>query len=301
MIFLTLVAVAKRGHAAILDIDDKTACLAMGLKPEWLEGGFGVATPSGGEHWYFRHDESLAGLRSVVNVHAVKGGRNSKKVLELKIDRCSVAAPTATRAGQPGKADGAYMPITALNGRLPTIHPDLLAWILEHAEATKEHFRAKADADWNFHPAFSAERFCDDKHCSEHLSGMLDEHTFVIVPAECPVCGHIHNGSTLAAGVTKFFFSGRSYGFSCKACGLDTRDEYEEKMAELHDEFDPRSSYAIYEHEDKKLVEEKDKAFLKALGIADAAEEGFQPEPMLAVDEAQSAPAQKIKVANGSR
>lgn len=143
----SLVAVAKRGHVAILDIDDKAACVAMGLKPEWLEGGFGVETPSGGEHWYFRQDESLEGLRSVVNVHAVKGDRNSKKVLELKIDRCSVAAPTAKREGQPGKADGGYKPLTALNGQLPTIPPELLAWILEHAEATKEHFSAEADAD----------------------------------------------------------------------------------------------------------------------------------------------------------
>ncbi len=264
----SLVAVAKRGRTAILDIDDKAACLATGLKQEWLQGSFGVATPSGGEHWYFRQDASLEGLRSVVNVHAIKGDRSSKKILELKIDRCSVAAPTAKREGQPCKADGAYTPITPLNGQLPAIHPDLLAWILAHAEAAKQHFSTEADTHWKFHPSFSVERFCEDNYSSEYLSGMLDERTFVIVPEECPVCGRANNGSTLGAGVTKFFFSGNSYGFACKACGVNARYEYEEKMDELYDDFDPWSQYMIYEHEDEELMAKKDEAFLKAVGIA---------------------------------
>jgi P4 family phage/plasmid primase-like protien len=285
----SLVAVAKRGHAAILDIDDKAACLGMGFKPEWFLGGFGVATPSGGEHWYFRQDASLEGLRSVVNVHAVKADRDSKKILELKIDRCSVAAPSAKRENQPNKADGIYTPITALNGHLPTIRPELLAWILQHAEAAKQHFSTDANADWRFHPTgFSVGAFCEDNHCSEYVSGMLDERTFVIVPEECPLCGHAHNGSTLAAGVTKFFFSGRSYGFTCKACGVETRDEYEEKMGELYDDFDAWSGYAIYEHEDEELIQQKDEIFLKSLGISTDS-----PEPMPA---AESEPALAAKV-----
>jgi putative DNA primase/helicase len=293
----SLVAVAKRGRTAILDIDDKAACLAKGLKPEWLQGSFGVATPSGGEHWYFAQDASLEGLRSVVNVHAVKGDRDSKKVLELKIDRCSVAAPTAKREGQPGKVDGVYTPVTALNGHLPTIHPELLAWILEHAEAERQHFSSAADTDWKFHPAFSDETFCEDNHCDKYLSGMLDEGTFVIVPEECPLCGRAHNGSTLAAGVTKFFFSGHGYGFTCKACGVNSRDEYEGKMAELHDDFDPWSGYAIYEHEDEELVAQKDEEFLKALGVADAPDD-VEADPTPAVGQAGPAPRAKVKLAD---
>src|SRR5207245_6803151 len=41
-----------------------------------------------------------------------------------------------------------------------------------------------------------------------------------------------HNNSTLRAGITKFIFGGRSYGFICHACGVDSREEHESLMAE---------------------------------------------------------------------
>ena len=47
-----LVSVANFGHGLVIDRDDKAACAAKGFKDEWLDGYFGVDTPSGGDHWH---------------------------------------------------------------------------------------------------------------------------------------------------------------------------------------------------------------------------------------------------------
>ena len=271
--YQSLVAVAKKGHAFILDLDDLDACRAMGFNHEWLDGMFGVATPSGGQHWYGVQDETFSDFASVVNIHAVKGDRESKKVMEIKVDRCSVAAPTAKREGQPNKKDGVYTPITTVNGHLRKgLHPDLLAWVREHMETPKPASAGKANANWKFHPSFTVEQFLDDNDSTLHVSGMLMEGTFAVVPECCPLCGREHNNSTLAAGVTKFLFSGSSYGFCCKACGVNTRDEFEARMAELHNDYDRWSQYVIYEHDDPEIVRKQDEELFKAMGVEDASE-----------------------------
>ncbi|MGA9883933.1 MAG: phage/plasmid primase, P4 family [Candidatus Acidiferrales bacterium] len=269
--YKSLVAVAKRGRAFMLDIDSPDACIALGWNPEWTTGMFGVNTPSGGQHLYGLQNEAFAELPSYVEI---KDG--AKLVMEIKVDRCSVAAPTAVRLSQPKKKDGAYVPFTEVNVHLAKGLPaEAWEWVRAHSEKPKTPFNGRIVTDWKFRPEFTVEQFLEDNDCTLYAQGELQEGTFAVVSEACPLCGHDHNGSTVAAGVTKFLFSGTSYGFTCKACGVDTRDEYEEKMAELHADFDPWSQYYIYEHDDPKVRAQQEIELLESMGVesVDSADE----------------------------
>jgi hypothetical protein len=71
----------------------------------------------------------------------------------------------------------------------------------------------------------------------------------------CPLCGKDAKQTTGLGGVTKFVFGGRSFGFICHACGVESRVEFAEKMAEEYGGWEPWSEF-IYRGDDVALVEQ---------------------------------------------
>ena len=163
-----------------------------------------------------------------------------------------MAAPTAIRLNQPKKVDGEYKP------RGPVISPsqglgsEFLAWLQKHGE---EHTPAKTSsrATLNFHPSFDLEEFLFHNNCTEDKGYKCDGALWVVVET-CPICGKDAKNTTGKGGVSKFIFGGRSYGFVCHACGVETKVEFEEKMANLHDDWKPWDGY-IYRDDDVTLIE----------------------------------------------
>ena len=83
---------------------------------------------------------------------------------------------------------------------------------------------------------------------------MVDGALHVVVE-QCPVCGRDARNSTVAAGVTKFIFSGNNFGFICHACGIDSRDQLEAELTKSDPDFEPWE-WCIYRHDDRKLEDE---------------------------------------------
>jgi len=271
----SLVTVAKRGHSFAFDLDNPAECERRGFKREWLEGYYAVDTPSGGEHHHGLHDASTEGLGNLINVYRVKGDKGSGKILELKLHNQSVAAPTAERVGQEKKRDGTYKPRMLGSKLRRGIHPELWAWLAEHGEAPKAHEKSGATRI-DLHPEFGMEEFLEQNECTEDQSGVVNGALHVVVEC-CPLCSKEARGSTVAAGITKFIFGGNGYGFVCHACGVNSRAEFEERMAEGDAGFEPWQGY-IYRDDDPNLLlggfgaeEAGDPSFLNG-GEAESAE-----------------------------
>jgi len=247
----SLVTVAKRGHSFVLDIDDPAECERLGFKREWLHGYYPVQTPSGGEHHHGLHDASTEALGNVVNVYRVKGDKSSGKILELKLHNQSVAAPTAERLADEKKCAGTYEPGLPGAKMRRGIDPELLDWLEKYGELSKQHEKSGATRI-DFHPQFAMERFLERNDCTENKSGILDGALHVVVDC-CPLCGREARDSTLAAGITKFIFGGYSFGFVCHACGINSKEELEDRLAELVDGFEPWDEF-IYKDDDPKFL-----------------------------------------------
>jgi hypothetical protein len=247
----SLVTVAKRGHSFVLDIDDPAECERLGFKREWLDGYYAVDTPSGGEHHHGLHDAVTGALANVVNVYRVKGDKSSGKILELKSHNQSVAAPTTERYADERKCAGTYEPRVHGAKMRRGIDPELKAWLEEHGEVSQTHENSSATR-LDFHPQFEREAFLQCHDCTEDRSGIVGGALHVVVES-CPVCGKEARDSTVAAGITKFIFGGYSFGFVCHACGISTRDELEEKLAELSEGFEPWDEF-IYKDDDPKFL-----------------------------------------------
>ena len=256
----SLVTVAKRGHSFVLDIDDPAECERLGFRREWLDGYYGVDTPSGGEHHHGLHDASTESLGNVVNVYRVKGDKNSGKILELKLHNQSVAAPTAERFADGKKCAGIYEPRSPGAKMRRGIDPECRAWLEEYGEIPKPHERSSATR-LDFHPQHDRERFLERHDCTEDQSGIVDGALHVVVES-CPVCDKEARDSTVAAGITKFIFGGYSFGFVCHACGINSKDELEHGLAELVDGFEPWDEF-IYKDDDPEFL-------LSSFGAADA-------------------------------
>jgi hypothetical protein len=256
----SLVTVAKRGHSFVLDLDDPAACERLGFKRKWLDGYYAVDTPSGGEHHHGLHDAVTEALGNVINVYRVKGDKSSGKILELKIHDQSVAAPTAERFADEKKCAGTYVPCVRGAKMRRGIDPELLAWLEEYGEVSKPH-EPHGATRVDFHPQFERERFLERHDCTEDMSGMVDGALHVVVEC-CPLCGKEARESTVAAGITKFIFGGYSFGFVCHACGINTKEELEERLAELVDGFEPWDEF-IYKDDDPEFL-------LSSFGAADA-------------------------------
>ena len=249
----SLVTVAKHGHSFVLDVDDPVECERRGFKREWLVGCYAVDTPSGGEHHHGLHDATTERLGNLINVYRVKSDKNSEKILELKLNNQSVAAPTAKRIGQEKKCDGAYTPRVRGSKMKHGLHPDLLAWLKEHGEEPKPYDKSCATrVDFSSSVSGMGRVLLEQNDCTEDKSGTVDGVLHVVVES-CPLCGKDARDSTVAAGVTKFIFGGNSYGFVCHHCGVDTRNEFVELMAESDSDFEPWQGY-IYRNDDRKLI-----------------------------------------------
>lgn len=252
----SLVTVAKRGHSFVIDLDDPTECERRGFKREWLDGYCSVDTPSGGEHHHGLHDATTEALGNLIVVYREKGNTKSGKILELKLHNQSVAAPTAYRAevvekGKLKKCAGIYEP-RSLGARMRQgIDPEMLAWLEENGEFSTPHEKSGATRI-DFHPLFEMERFLERHDCTEDQSGVVGGALHVVVES-CPICGKEARNSTVAAGITKFIFGGHSFGFVCHACGINTKQGLEEKLAELIEDFEPWNEF-IYEYDDLELL-----------------------------------------------
>jgi P4 family phage/plasmid primase-like protien len=256
----SLVTVAKRGHSFVLDLDDPAECEQRGFKREWLNLYYAVETPSGGEHHHGLHDATTEMLGNLIIVYRVRGDDKSGKILELKLHNQSVAAPTAERYADAKKCAGVYEPRKRGAKMRRGIQAEMLAWLEEHGESSKPQEASRATR-LDFHPQFDRERFLEQNDCTEDKSGILNGALHVVVES-CPLCGKEARNSTVAAGITKFIFSGYSFGFVCHACNVNSKQELEEELAELVDGFEPWHEF-IYEDDDPELL-------LRCFGAEDA-------------------------------
>jgi hypothetical protein len=247
----SLVTVAKRGHSFVGDIDDLAACERLGFKREWLDGYYAVETPSGGDHHHGLHDATTEALGNLIIVYRVRGDDKSGKILELKLHNQSVAAPTAERYADAKKFAGIYEPRKRGEKMRRGIDPEMLAWLEEHGESSKPQEASRATR-LDFHPQFDMERFLEQHDCTEDKSGIVGGVLYVVVES-CPLCGKEARNSTVAAGITKFIFSGSNFGFVCHACNVNSKQELEEELAELVDGFEPWHEF-IYEDDDPELL-----------------------------------------------
>ncbi len=247
----SLVTVAKRGHSFVLDLDDAAECERLGFEREWLDDYYAVSTPSGGEHHHGLHDATTEALGNVINVYRVKGDKSSGKILELKLHNQSVAAPTAERFADEKKCAGIYQPRVPGAKMRRGIDPELLAWLEKYGEVSKPHENS-GETRVDFNPQFGMERFLESHDCTEDTSGIVDGALHVVVEC-CPLCGKQARKSTVAAGVTKFIFGGYGFGFMCHACGVNSREEFEQRMAELVDGFEPWNEF-IYVDDDPEIL-----------------------------------------------
>ena len=131
------------------------------------------------------------------------------------------------------------------------IDPELLAWLEKYGETSKPH-KTPSVTRVDFHPQFGMERFLESHNCTEDKSGIVDGVLHVVVEC-CPLCGKEARESTVPAGVTKFIFGGYSYGFVCHACGINSKDELEDGLAELVDGFEPWDEF-IYKDDDPEFL-----------------------------------------------
>ncbi len=211
----SLVFVAKRGHGFVMDIDDPDALIAKGFNPDWLNGYFRVATPSGGIHVYGLADAVTDAKPGVVLVFETKGDRSTKKIFELKINAQSTAAPGAERKGQKNKVDGEYKPGRHFSpkGTKRGLPPELLEWLKQNAETTEQI--VKPTLPWEFHPEFDEAEFAENEGCTIAWADYIDDAYHIVVEA-CPHCARANN-STPRAAKAKFILGGSGYGFVCHA------------------------------------------------------------------------------------
>lgn len=269
----SLVSVAKRGHGFMVDIDDLQACRSKGFAFHNDPDTFSVTTPSGGLHIYGLHDDATETLGNLIVVHERKGDRSSKKILEVKLHNQSVAAPSAVRFGMAGKKDGVYSPRAPYSDDPGYgLSPAVLDWLKEHAEPWKSNEPSHSDFV-GFDPSFDLAEFLDHHGCTEHQSGVVGD-SFHISVEECPLCGKPARRSTLAADVSKFIFSGSSFGFVCHACGVSSRAELEATLCESDPNFEPWQD-CIYRGDDPDSAEDVERL---GLVIVEEAEPKIQPQ-----------------------
>jgi putative DNA primase/helicase len=250
---LNLVSVAKGGHGFFIDIDDIASAVAKGLDLAWLDGYYLVDTPSGGLHAHGLHSPETEAMGNLVVIYEVKGDKNSKKIVEFKLGNQSVAAPTAIRLNQPKKVDGEYRPRGPVEQVKRGLCPEFTAWLAANPDEPKAPSRYSA-AIAEFHPDFDFCDFLEHHDCTEDQRYPFEGALWLVVES-CPLCGKDARNTTGKGGVTKLVFGGRGFGFICHACGVDTRDEFEHKMAETYEDWKPWSDF-IYRDDDAALIEQ---------------------------------------------
>jgi hypothetical protein len=279
---LNLVSVAKRGRGFNIDIDDIQAAAGKGFQSSWLDGLYLVDTPSGGLHAYGLHSPGTDALGTLVVVYAIKGDKTSKKIVELKLHNQSVAAPTAFRLDQPKKVDGVYTPRGPVVNLTHGLCPEFLTWLQEQGEE-QTPATTTTRRKMNFHPSFELDEFLGHHQCTEDKSEEYDGALWVVVET-CPICDKDAKYTTCKGGVTKFIFGGRSYGFVCHACGVNTKAEFEEKMADTYDDWSPWDGF-VYRDDDMALV---DAEFRKVFNIDCVDDDDVQDEDAADIEAAPS-------------
>ena len=112
---------------------------------------------------------------------------NPRNILELKLHHQSVAAPTAIRLHQPGKADGEYLPRGEFSGARKGLPAPMLAWIKEHAGEPRPASKG-SKAPFKFHPDFDLEAFLENEGCTEKAL-RVDRRRFTWKSSPAPTVG----------------------------------------------------------------------------------------------------------------
>jgi hypothetical protein len=273
-----LVMVAKFGKCAALDVDDWQGCLDAGFDPKWIEGEFKVNTPSGGFHIYLPWH---AAFDAFTGAKADAFGPNDsvRPMAELKLNNASIAAPGSfRRASDDGrKREGFYIPD---GGKaIPCPHaPALAGWFKSHGKAKDTPRYTGSKEKWEFHPDFNTDGFLEwnETSLADGDTEGMHEDSYDLVLAECPLCHKpARPNSTQTNFVTKFKLGGNGYGFVCCACDVNTRQEFEVRMAEEYPDWAPWPD-PIYRHDDLNLLlADGAKAGLEVVEVVN----GPDPEP----------------------
>ena len=249
------VCVAQSGGVGCLDIDNLEECQRIGM-PALPEGVFITDTPSGGLHVPFvQTDDSrvLGNQRNVFEPNPANP-KKPKKIFEFKGHNAAWCGPWQYR-----EDGGCYKPRDSkapIMGALPAEH---IAWIAANSERHSEY---KSKGTYKFHPtAFTTEVFLEHNYCSEDKSYNENGSLWIVVES-CPLCGKDAKKTTGLGGVTKFVFGGNSYGFVCHGCSTSGKADFEEKMSDLYEDWEPWSDY-IYEDDDPAFL-------VKGLDVEDA-------------------------------
>ncbi|MGB7264851.1 MAG: hypothetical protein WBC92_05025, partial [Terracidiphilus sp.] len=160
---------------------------------------------------------------------------------------------TAIRLNQPKKVDGEYLPRGPVGRVKQGICPELASWLAANREEPKPSPAYSASTN-KLHPSFDTDEFLEHHDCTEDKRYWSDGSLWIVVET-CPLCGKDAKQTTGLGGVTKFAFGGHSFGFICHACGVDTRVDFEQKMAEDYDDWEPWSDF-IYRGDDEALIEQ---------------------------------------------
>jgi len=274
---LNLVSVAKRGHGFLIDIDDIALAVAKGFNMAWLDGYYLVDTPSGGLHAHGLHVPETETMGNLVVVYADKGDSKSKKIVELKFHNQSVAAPTAIRLKQPKKVDGEYLPRGPVGEVKRGICPEITAWLASNRETAKPSV-SRSESKLDFHPSFDTEDFLEHHDCTEDKRYESDGALWIVVEV-CPLCDKDARQTTGLGGVTKFVFGGHGFGFICHACGVNTRQEFDEKMVEEYEDWEPWDGF-IYRGDDVALIMQdiRNDPNIEWLGNDEAQDESAEPQ-----------------------
>ena len=261
-----LVMVAKFGKCAALDVDDWQGCLDAGFDPKWIEGEFKVNTPSGGFHIYLPWHAAFDAFKGA-KVDAFGPNDSVRPIAELKLNNASIAAPGSfRRASDDGrKSEGFYIPD---GGKaIPCPHaPALAEWFKAHGKAKPRAKFTGSRKRWEFHPDFDTDDFLEwnETSLADGDTEGMHEGSYDLVAESCPLCQKPSRpNSTQTNFVTKFKLGGNGYGFVCCACGVNTRQEFEDRMAEEYPDWAPWQE-AIYRHDDTALL------------FADAAKAGLE-------------------------
>jgi hypothetical protein len=278
-----LVMVSKSGKCAALDIDDWQACKAEGFESTWLDGTLRVNTPSGGFHVYLPWSADWEAFGDVRKADAF--GSDGRLIAELKLDDSTVAAPGSFRRGSDDgkKCDGFYLPITDQKAVPCPDAPALAEWFKSHGKAKPKAEFTGSGEKWEFHPDFNTDDFLDwnESSLADGDTEGYHDGSYDLVLATCPLCGKpARPNSTQTNFVTKFKFGGTGYGFYCAACGVNTRQEFEEGMEHKYPDWTPWSQ-PIYRHDDTALLfADGAKAGLEVVEVVN----GPDPEPETGAD-----------------
>ena len=221
-----IIIVSKHDGIGGLDIDDLAECQRQGM-PALPRGVFLVKTPSGGYHLPFKHTDETRALGSYGYVPEDPDTKMPVKILELKGHNAGWCAPYQTRAD-----GGEYKP-ECEGDTLVGLPADLIEWYKAHANNSGKATACK----FEFAEDFATSDFCEANKATE-LDQFEENGATMVTVESCPLCDEQARQRKKGA-LTKFIFGGKGYGFKCHYCGISSREEFEQQMAQKYSDWEP--------------------------------------------------------------